>query len=72
MKNRGNNRRCYTISYFTCDTCGTTLSVPRMKGNYREKGHMKDIWCPKCKKVVTLKENRYCDYVRNALGEIIA
>ena len=71
MRNKARDKRCFTISYFHCPDCDKVLTVPRMKYGAREKGHMKDLYCPFCKETKTLKENRYCDYYKNALGEVL-
>lgn len=70
-RNKARDNRCFTISYFHCPECDKILTVPRMKYGIREKGHKKNIWCPFCKKEQTMKENRYCDNYRNALGEVL-
>jgi len=43
-------RKNFTISDFYCTECGTDMPLPRVK-NQREKGHIKDIYCPKCKQI---------------------
>lgn len=63
-------RRNFTISRCYCPECGSVMTVPRIKN--REKNHHKDLWCPKCKKIQTMIEVRYCDYVKNLLGETIS
>lgn len=62
-------RRNYTISRCYCPICGSVMTVPRIRN--REKFHHKDLWCPKCKRTQTMIEVRYCDYVKNMLGEVI-
>lgn len=32
------------------------MTVPRKR--QREKGHIKDLWCPVCQKIVKMEENR--------------
>lgn len=60
--------RKYTISEFVCPKCNGTFPLPRV-GNQREKGHIKDLWCPKCKQRVKTKEIRSIDYVKTMLGD---
>ncbi len=52
MRKRGN---MYT-SYMTCSECGKKFPIMRCKGNMREKGHLKDMWCPFCKQDVKFIE----------------
>ena len=47
------------ISNFVCQECGTVVPLPRNHGRQRENGHVKDIWCPKCKCVSKFKEVKY-------------
>lgn len=37
------------ISYYKCTGCEKVLIVPRQAGRMRERGHVKDLWCPFCK-----------------------
>lgn len=34
-----------------CEKCGSTFPIMRQKGYGREKGHVKHVWCIKCKEV---------------------
>ena len=52
MRKRGN---MYT-SYMTCSECGKQFPIMRCRGNMREKGHLKDMWCPFCKQDVKFIE----------------
>lgn len=52
----------YTISYCICPQCGKGFPIPRKANKCREKDHIKDLWCPFCKEVVSMKEMRYNDY----------
>lgn len=54
-------RRNYTISYCICPECSCNFPIPRKKNQYREKGHIKDIWCPFCKKINKFVEHRDVD-----------
>lgn len=44
------------ISRFHCQYCNTLMTVPRKRP--RETGHIKDLWCPVCQKIVKMEENR--------------
>ena len=48
----------YTISYFHCPICNLQMTVPRKKSRKREKGHIKDLYCVNCGKVVKMQENK--------------
>lgn len=37
------------IVNLTCSECGMTFPIPRKKSVRREAGHIKDLWCFKCK-----------------------
>lgn len=50
------SKDCY-ISELRCTECGTVMPIPRFKGHKREKNHIKDLWCYRCKKVTKFKEN---------------
>ncbi|MGI6501640.1 MAG: hypothetical protein ACOX1S_12380 [Anaerostipes sp.] len=45
--------------------------IPRKKNQSREKGYIKNIWCPFCKKVEAMKEYRSFEAEKNGLGERI-
>ena len=44
---RGDKRKKITIEYYICPECGFEFPIPRERR--REKGHIKDLWCPICK-----------------------
>lgn len=44
------------IHYCMCPSCQNKFPVPRKLNKRRKKEHHKDIWCPFCKKVVTMIE----------------
>lgn len=52
----------FSISDCVCPQCGKKFPIPRKASKYREKGHIKDVWCPFCMEVVSMKEIRYNDY----------
>lgn len=60
-----------TISYFVCHECGLEMPLSRVKCLRREKGHIKDLYCPTCKKVQKFKEIRNIDFYKNLDGEIL-
>ena len=43
-------RRWMVTSTFVCPECDTEIPLPREHCTQREKGHIKDLYCPKCKK----------------------
>lgn len=51
----------YSISNFICPDCGSSIPLPRQKNRKRNKEHVKDLWCPYCKKVVKTTEMREGD-----------
>ena len=63
-------QRFMDLSNFICPVCGKSFPIMRNHGQQREKGHIKDIWCPYCKEDRKFKEIRkrdYCSY-RNIYG----
>lgn len=56
------NKRLFTISTFKCPECGAEMYVPRKIGHERPKGHIKDLYCWKCKKVMKMQEKREFDF----------
>ena len=49
----------YVISYFRCPKCNFQMSIPRKKDRQRAAGHIKDLYCPNCDKIVKMQENAY-------------
>lgn len=43
------------ISRFHCPECGLLMTVPRKRP--REKGHIKDLYCVNCQKIMKMVEN---------------
>lgn len=39
------------ISYLICEECGSTFPIPRKRYQLRKRGHVKHLWCYRCKKV---------------------
>ncbi len=52
----------YSISNFICQECGNGFPLPRQNNRKRNKRHIKDLWCPHCKKVVKTTELREDDF----------
>ncbi len=65
-------KRClYVISNFICQECGTEIPLPRCHGRQRAHGHIKDIWCPCCKKKSKFKEIKHKENYKTMEGELI-
>lgn len=43
-------QRFMDLSIMTCVDCGKQFPIMRNHGERRAKGHIKDMWCPWCKK----------------------
>ena len=56
-------QRYMDLSMFICPECGNTFPIMRNHGHHRERGHIKDIWCPYCKEDRKFREVRKTDYV---------
>ena len=61
----------YVISNFVCQECDTVFPFPRCHGRQREHGHIKDIWCPGCKKETKFREIKYKENYKTLEGELI-
>ena len=55
-------RKDIYISYLRCGDCGAVFPIPRKKGARREQGHIKDLWCFRCKKITKFLENENDGY----------
>lgn len=64
-------QRFMDLSMFICSECGKTIPLMRNHGQHRERGHVKDIWCPYCKTDRKFMEVRRTDCVTTASGEVI-
>ena len=64
-------RQKYTTSYFICPECGGTFPLPRKKSKRRDKGHIKDLYCVYCGKVVKTTEVRCGDAFVKDDGNVI-
>lgn len=38
------------LTNLKCEECGNVFNIPRKRGELRDKGHTKHVWCFKCKK----------------------
>ena len=58
-------RRNFKISYLKCTVCGSIMPIPRRFGRFREKNHIKTMYCYKCDAERDFLENaedeRYSD-----------
>ena len=61
----------YEISNFVCPECGSLFPLPRAKSMRREKNHIKDLWCPHCRKIVKTKEIRPRDMFVTMSGKVL-
>lgn len=51
--------RKYEMHDFYCMNCGKkSMSIPRLRGRFREVGHKKVMYCPHCKETVNMVECR--------------
>lgn len=64
-------KRNYSISYFICPECGNSFPLPRPKSLKRNKGHIKDVYCVCCNKIVKTTEVRSGDYYIGHNGNVI-
>ena len=60
-----------TISNFICPECGLEFPIPRKIGQQREKGHIKDLYCPICNKIQKFTEYTYKQSYKTLEGKII-
>ncbi len=63
--------RNYSISYFICSECGNIFPLPRRENKKRNKGHIKDLYCIHCNKVVKTTEIRNRDCYIGDNGNIV-
>lgn len=61
----------YVMSNFICPECNCVIPIPRKLGHQREKGHIKDMFCPTCGEVRKFKEVRAKEFYKNLDGEIV-
>lgn len=53
--------KSFTCSDFYCLQCMNKITLPRKGSRQREKNHLKNIYCIKCKNNVNHYEVRDCD-----------
>lgn len=58
----------YSISNFICQECGNVFPLPRQTSKQRKNNHIKDLWCPKCKKIVKTVEMKQNNYYESMNG----
>jgi uncharacterized protein CbrC (UPF0167 family) len=61
----------FKIDTLICTCCEEKMYVPRMAGHYRKRGHIKDMYCPRCKAKRKFIEQLADDFVRNMDGEFL-
>lgn len=61
----------YSISIFVCTSCKTEMPIPRWNKHKREKKHIKDLYCPTCKRIEKFIEYRDIDCYKTLDGKII-
>lgn len=49
-------RKQFIITNLKCTCCGNIWNIPRIRGEMRERGHVKDVWCIICKQVTPHKD----------------
>lgn len=57
-------QRFMDLSMMICPECGKSFPIMRNHGQHRERGHIKDIWCPFCKedrKFMEIRKRDYCE-----------
>ena len=50
------------VSELRCTECGAVFPIMRRNGKRREKDHIKDLWCFRCKKITKFLENKNDGY----------
>lgn len=59
------------LSSFICPECENTLCLMRNRGEQRERGHIKDMWCPFCKEERKFIELKACKPYTKRDGTIV-
>lgn len=44
-------KRPQVLRYFRCCECGTEITAPKRANKQTPRGHIKHMWCYKCKEV---------------------
>lgn len=63
-------RTSVTTTYLLCPECKNVFYLPRKKSHRRENGHIKDLWCFKCKKITKHIEFRHEYQLKEALRKM--
>ena len=66
------NRRNFKISYLLCPDCSHQFPIPRKNRDQRENNHIKDLYCPFCKKKQKMKEIKHNQAIKNMAGEFLS
>lgn len=64
--------RYMNMSQFICKECGMELRLPRQHCGQRKSGHLKDLYCPQCKRDTKFREIKYNEFYKTMSGEILA
>ena len=64
-------RRNYKRSDFVCMDCENIIPLPRLLSCKRERGHIKDLYCPFCNQVSKTLEIRIGDVYVKRNGNIV-
>lgn len=64
-------QRYMDLSTFVCQECGNRFPLMRNHGKQRERGHIKDLWCPFCRTDRKFIEVRTGDYYVCDNGKVI-
>ena len=60
-------RHSVVLSDLICSECGFKMTIPRRIGAQREKYHIKDLYCVKCKNITKYIEVRNLDILKKEL-----
>lgn len=66
-----NKRKVRVTSIFVCPECKLEFPLPRIHGEQRERGHIKDLYCPVCNKIQKFTEYAYKQPYKTLDGDII-
>ncbi|QIA28712.1 hypothetical protein [Phage f2b1] len=44
------SKKATVPAHLNCGECNNPVQILRVRGRMKEKGHVKDMWCYKCKK----------------------
>lgn len=49
---------CFVATDLVCLECGNVFTISRRENRLKSSGHIKDLWCPKCKNITKHYEVR--------------